>query len=451
MYAPTLGADTGFAAWTVWRLALAMRNIFDQYEQPENRATHALTCALSHEPALLRPFLRWVGLRDVPKDRLHIVQQQAPGVEVSGEETTDERRSLPDLCVFNDARWAAVFEAKVQSTPVSDQLRRHIRTAERMGFVKPQLVLLVVDRPSSLHQPCRVVLWRDVYAWFHAKRWESAWARRFVEYLEVFEANMVARDYEVRGTMTKFSGVRFDEDHPYTYREAKRLLGLLCDELQARRELHQLGLDPKGARRSAITNDLNGPCVWDLMPLRAAKGAPHTRFPHLGIAIYPTHVKAMLSIPNEFRRRAFRSDRDAGVGGLGEALTAVERASRPVLRKSPKSKVVAMLLQRHFPTQRVSVEDAALWFDLRTGMKGGATGVKRQPEWLDALRTLLVSRDSNLHMEVAVQLRNGCPLLGSPAAVTLITDCFVAMKPALDCVFAGRTKGVRPRRSRSGL
>ena len=37
-----------------------MRNVFDQYTQPENRVTHALACTLAAEPVLLRDFVRRV-------------------------------------------------------------------------------------------------------------------------------------------------------------------------------------------------------------------------------------------------------------------------------------------------------------------------------------------------------------------------------------------------------
>ena len=40
-----------------------LRNVFDQFSQPENRLTHALVCTLSNERALIRPFLRWLGVK----------------------------------------------------------------------------------------------------------------------------------------------------------------------------------------------------------------------------------------------------------------------------------------------------------------------------------------------------------------------------------------------------
>src|SRR2546422_9864387 len=115
-----------------------MRNLFDQYEQPENRLTHALACTLDADRALLRPFLQWAGARDTPPvSQLRITEQQVPGELVSGDE--DEGRGLPDACVFDNEGWALLVEAKVQAGISQDQLRRHSATAQRRGFATPFL------------------------------------------------------------------------------------------------------------------------------------------------------------------------------------------------------------------------------------------------------------------------------------------------------------------------
>lgn len=59
-----------------------MRNIFDQYTQPENRVTHALMCALHHDPTLLHAFLRDIAQFN-PSGRssaVAISEQIYPGV-----------------------------------------------------------------------------------------------------------------------------------------------------------------------------------------------------------------------------------------------------------------------------------------------------------------------------------------------------------------------------------
>ncbi len=79
-----------------------MRNVFDQYEQPENKLTHARFTTLDRKRAYLRPFLSHLGVPNVPPVKsLRISEQQVPGVQEFDAEELDAR-GLPDACVFTD-------------------------------------------------------------------------------------------------------------------------------------------------------------------------------------------------------------------------------------------------------------------------------------------------------------------------------------------------------------
>jgi len=122
-----------------------MRNVFDQYSQPENRLTHALATSLATDRSLIRPFLHWAGIVQVPAERhLQITQQQVPGVPVSGEEVGDGR-GVPDACIFGPDGWTVLIEAKVQAGASGDQLRRHAATARRNVFAQTHILLFSVD------------------------------------------------------------------------------------------------------------------------------------------------------------------------------------------------------------------------------------------------------------------------------------------------------------------
>ena len=96
-----------------------MRNIFDQYWQPENRVTHALMATLQEDRKLLRLFLReLVGVTPpCHPDKLAVLEQQYPGEEEPGEEEL-ERRGIPDEWIFDGEGWCVFIES----------------TAERRGF-----------------------------------------------------------------------------------------------------------------------------------------------------------------------------------------------------------------------------------------------------------------------------------------------------------------------------
>jgi hypothetical protein len=63
-----------------------MRNIFDQYAQPENRVTHALMTALDEDRALLGLFLQQLVKVKAPVNprKLSVLEQQYPGEEDGG-------------------------------------------------------------------------------------------------------------------------------------------------------------------------------------------------------------------------------------------------------------------------------------------------------------------------------------------------------------------------------
>ena len=186
-----------------------MRNVFDQYEQPENKLTHALFTTLDRERSYLRPFLRYLGVPDIPALKsLQITEQQVPGIQEVDAEELDakelEKRGLPDGCVFTDEGWAVLFESKVQAHVSVKQLRRHRKTAIRNGFESPHLVVIAVDEaPKNVPEGTLTITWKDVYRWFN-KRSHEPWARELIRYMQSFERKMLAKNYEIRGTITVF-------------------------------------------------------------------------------------------------------------------------------------------------------------------------------------------------------------------------------------------------------
>lgn len=177
-----------------------VRNIFDQYEQPENRLTHALATVLDQDRDLLHPFLRWLGVDDIPKPRLlKLTQQQVPGAAQDDADTM-EQRGLPDASVFDNDGWAVLFECKVQAKTTSGQLQRHRATAQRNGFESPWIIALAVDDfPRKLPDKTICRTWREVYSWFNSRSSISYWAGQLADYMRTFERKMLARDYQIRG------------------------------------------------------------------------------------------------------------------------------------------------------------------------------------------------------------------------------------------------------------
>jgi hypothetical protein len=119
------------------------------------------------------------------------------------------------------------------------QIESHRRTATRRGFTHVIAVAITSRRAAAAPQGTAMLEWREIYAWLRHHRVDSVWAGRAPEYLEIAEEKLIEAGQFVEGSLTMFSGFPFDRDHPYTYLEGKRLLGLALSELRTRRDLRQ--------------------------------------------------------------------------------------------------------------------------------------------------------------------------------------------------------------------
>lgn len=421
---------------TLLDFGVDMRNVFDQYDQPENKLTHALYCTLAHDRKLLRPFLQWLGINDVPTLKsLEIVEQNVPG---SPDDNANEleQAGLPDLCVYTQEGWAVLFEMKVQSRLTKSQLVRHVKTAQRHGFEEPQLVALTVGKSAKPLHGVKSVAWSQVYSWFDQKRDTSPWARTLVEYMEVFEARAPAEEYEIRGTITMFNGLRFDEKSPFTYREGKRILGLLADNLQSRKDLQkELKIDPIGKRRPAITR---GPDVWDFIPLRIARGHPFIEFPHLTMVFRDAHALAAVTVPNGVSGIKTRL-KASGIDEFHDVVTDIEKRIRPIIKRSKTAKPIIYATQRHYRSQRSQPSiDGRIEADLRTFVNSNSSRIKYQPQWIDAIYEMLIHKKSNIQFGIEMRFDYSCPVVRSPKAEGLFADSWKAMRPLIDFVLDER-------------
>jgi hypothetical protein len=82
-----------------------LRNIFDQYSQPENRVTHSLMTAINEDRKLLGLFLHELVKGNAPGDprKLSMLEQQYPGEDEPSEDDL-ERRGIPDGWIFDEKR-----------------------------------------------------------------------------------------------------------------------------------------------------------------------------------------------------------------------------------------------------------------------------------------------------------------------------------------------------------
>ncbi|WP_271628027.1 hypothetical protein [Bradyrhizobium sp. CCBAU 11445] len=413
-----------------------MRNIFDQYWQPENRVTHALMTSLQEDRKLLSLFLtELLGVTPPCRpDKLAILEQQYPGEEEPSEEES-ERRGIPDGWIFDDEGWCVFIESKVIANLTADQIKRHRRTAERRGFSQITAVAIAPYPPSVLPADTVLLEWRSIYAWLRRHASISAWAARTAEYLEIAEAKLIDSEQFVEGTLTMFSGFPFGHDHPFTYLEGKRVLKLAMEDLRRHRGLREeLKMNPKAPGRFAITGR-RGDAVWDFLSLAQAKeDESFTSYPHLTLGVVAQAVEAMVTVPNSVNSTMRRNLIQLGEAGFQSLASGIVKNLKPVLRKCPGAAPWGRGIQRRYPSQRATPHiDARIDFDLRTAVPRSGTP-KVQPRWLSAAYNSFVHKaGSNYQMQMGVLFRyDRCPQLQEADALDLVAEAWIACKPLID-------------------
>lgn len=415
-----------------------MRNLFDQYSQPENRLTHALVSSLANDPALLKKFIQWATGQKPPVSQLSVVEQTLPGQEDLVEEDQERRRGLPDGWVYDEENWCLLIENKVQSPLTRNQLDRHRATATRRGFEKIWVLALVPnpsEEPALYGDAVALKKWTELYLWMSQQK-RSEWAARLTSYMQVLEQKLVLEKYLREGALTVFDGIKFGKDNPYSYIEAKRLLRLALDELRSRSDLQeQLGMDPEGESRPAITGQKTAR-IWDFLRLKQARGKNFTEFPHLTLSIHDDRLIAIVTVPNGIRRE-FRKNLLAGGRDQFRVLfQQLQRKLSQALEGATGAVPWIEVLQRRYPSQRSEpIIDAVLEFDLRTAFEGtsGLGNIKHQQQWLDATYEALSKRNSNLQLAVgAIFPFDRCPEVRKPGILNYVADVWLACKPLID-------------------
>ena len=412
---------------------MSMRNIFDQYSQPENRVTHALMTALNEDRRLLGAFLTDIARQAPGKTdgSLQITEQRYPGVVADElDEGETERRGVPDAWITAGNAWCLIVENKVLSTPSVGQLQRHLATARRLGFATPK-ALLISARPPGEELPDGVgaATWNSIYAWLQGQAARSQWAHRVMAYLELMEARLTDSEQMESGTLTAFNGFRFGDGNAFSYLEGKRVLHLAINECRGRPDLDAIGIDRERPGRKAIRGQAQ---VWDYLAFASSdekKG--FTANPHLSLVVDVAGVRAMVTLPDK-ARASLRRLTNLEAGDFRDLIDLVTDNMRPVLASCPGMEPRLRAVQRHWINQaRPPFVDAEIEVDLRTRRRiSGA--VKVQPEWIDSVFEVLCNKNSNVEVQIGAKFPyRTCEAIRTPEAVDHVTATWIACRPYL--------------------
>ena len=146
---------------------------------------------------------------------------------------------MPDAVIYLDGK-CLILESKISSKLERDQLIRHQRTVARRGFDEIKLLGIVVDlMPNVRLDNLKQITWNEIYNWAYKERKRSDWAKKLIDYFNVAENKMVEEEYLKDGSITEFTGIHFNDENPYSYREGKRQLKLLMNKIRQNKILEK--------------------------------------------------------------------------------------------------------------------------------------------------------------------------------------------------------------------
>lgn len=375
-----------------------MRNVFDQYSQPENRLTHALGTLLHEDSQALHAFLKLAGATPPKGKALIVCEQSLPGMDTDS--AGDERLGLPDLWIHDKSEsWCLLVECKGEGRVGFDQMRRHQRTAERRGFERIDLLALTTQvSTDNLPAGTARLTWSAIYAWATGHPDSLGWAKRFTQFLEIAERKMADDNYLKNGTLTTFTGIPFNDATPYSYGEAKRVMRLMGERLRQSEDLKALGVDASIPGRKSITGK-TGDLVWDYLTLASAdQDKAFTNNPHLTMALERKDCRAHITVPSGMSQVVRRRLTEQGQDSFLELLSECYQNLRENLPVEERLAVPHLyILQRHYKSQSSpATRDGKLDIDLRVLVKGGEDKTKFQPQWGDAAYSLMSKKASNM-------------------------------------------------------
>ena len=417
-----------------------MRNIFDQYSQPENKLTHSLASCLYEDKKLLESFLKkFCSGFFIKTQNINIEQQTIPGL-IQDSVDESQKKGLPDALIFDDEK-CLIIESKVSSTLTSDQLRRHENTIRRRGFEQIRGIGIVVDIVPKVKLDNWIqITWNDVYSWSYKERNKSEWAKKLLDYFNVLENNMVEDEYLKEGSITEFTGIHFDDENPYSYREGKRQLRLLLKKLKSNKILKEelrINLNHKG--RGGIKKVGN---LWDYLTFdTGVKNKSFTDEPHLTIGVGPDFIEGNLTIPYRIKGRTKKNFYSLSWKSFRKIIENIANNFHNEFGISNGFKPQIIMAQRRYPSQSSpAIHDARLDFDIRTAFKDLSSKLKptqkKQEEWLKLVYDINNNKKSNIQFQVGARFYfNKNSLVNNKDADKVLCKSFLACKPLIDYLF----------------
>lgn len=385
-------------------------NLFESYDQPENKLTFSLLQTLTCDDRLVRAFLRWSipGL-SIPRGAVSVYSQRKPA---GGK---GFRGGDPELYPTRPDGWRAIDDLvvalEVKRHPNSldeNQLKGHIRALAHKDARSRALLVLtpekfkpdILDKLEKWDTKAGISIcwrgWQDVHRWACEQISRADQSARKRTQLNTYFLRYF-REYIEMSELSGFAGVTFDEG--YDYRRAKAILKALREDLAG--DLRNL-YPALAHGRERITDDEK--LVWDVF----TESKNITRYPHFTLSIQGDGAYLSLTVPDKAGsawHTLSRLARERRV--LGQAL---KDFLRNVLRVPVPLRPIVQFnfMQRHWLSRSSQpIMDARLITRLDTATicpsALRAKGVQKQERWYGTVLNLFAEGKKGANWEFQIQ------------------------------------------------
>jgi len=357
-----------------------LNNIFDQYDQDENRITNAFLQTLVKNRELLRAFLKKCFNIQLGKAANIVISSQKEPFGL-GDEEEDRKRAegIPDGWIIIDEEKAIVFESKIVRSAIRrDQLLAH--TKRIRGYSQKYLCVVTPDENSPIKDvnipnvDITWISWRDVYN-LVSKEKEG-------QDLSGYLINQLKEYLAMKEDLVGFQGIDYPSGS-FNPREAKIIIKGLIREIKS--DILKVYPNLKFERKS-YSQDVHPYTVfhrstWSFL----AADENFTRDMHLTFWLTETHMGMGVTMPNNAQKRWRRLKKIFKNDDLFDSFVEKLFELRRVLPN-----LYLEFVHRHYLRQRDGIIDGIVEMDIDTVK--GSKKVKANERWLAVLRELIKNK-----------------------------------------------------------
>jgi len=396
------------------KMTKRLRNIFDQYTQPENHLTNSLLLVLNHNRSLLRKVLKMVKIKLSGK-QVNLLSQIAP-------QTVKDKTSIPDGYIYTeDYGFCVGIETKIMGDALKrDQLKGHLN--QLVQYDRSYLLALTPDeKPPKVvlelqkqHKSLKFLSWIELIK-IMSKEGPDKGKNPVGKFVYDEFMSFMERQYE----MTPFTGINFRDG--YDVNLATHYVKRISKELTP--EIRKAYPKCKHTRKK-IGRGSGHP--WESWyPKKNVQEGVHLTF-----VVANDEIRCVTVLANgckkEWKNLQDTLDSEKSIAGFKKCL-------RKVYAKRPKGSITMVSFrQRHYPSRTVPVHDAVT--ELNVAMLLGMDKSKPNEVWWNLIREIARTKGKyNYQLEIGYYLPYGKnDALKTTKALQIIMRCFKNLKPVYD-------------------